>query len=302
MGQVVDGRADLYSLGVMVFEMLAGSLPFAGGAQTLTQMHVSTRAPSLPDELRATLPEGLEEFLESLLKKSPERRPPSAEAAKKTVQRLLRQVRPEDTQMRRNPLLDGPPAVAGTRSPAPSTQLVLPKAVRQSQRRRLIVAGLVLALLLVGVLRALWPSAVAPPPVAVPVAAPAPVVPPVEPVAKAAAEVPEPPPVVTPAVEELPALPPPSAAPAKVPAKPLHGKQPGKVVVEAPECTPDAEWKRNARLSLADLRRMASSSSSKYALFEDQEERISRDIVNATTASDCFQVGRALTKLQEEVQ
>jgi serine/threonine-protein kinase len=302
MGQVVDGRADLYSLGVMVFEMLAGALPFSGGAQTLTQMHVSTRAPSLPDDLRASLPEGLEEFLGLLLEKSPERRPPSAEAAKKTVQRLLRHVRPEDTQMRRNPLLDGPPAVAGTRPPAPSTQLVLPRAVRQSQRRRLVAAGIVIALLLAGALWVLWPRPVAVPQPAVAVPVPAAVVPPVDPPVKPGAEAPALPAVVAPVVEELPALPPPSAVSSKVPGKAPHAKQPGKVVVEAPECTPDAEWKRNALLSLADLRRMAASSPSKFAVFDEQEERISRDVAHATTASDCFQVGRALTKLQEEVQ
>ena len=52
-GEEVDGRADLYSLGVLIWEMLAGSLPFqAGDALSMAVMHAQNPIPKLPLPLR----------------------------------------------------------------------------------------------------------------------------------------------------------------------------------------------------------------------------------------------------------
>ena len=52
-GEDVDGRADLYSLGVLVWEMLAGHLPYeAGDALSMAVMHAQNPIPKLPPHLR----------------------------------------------------------------------------------------------------------------------------------------------------------------------------------------------------------------------------------------------------------
>lgn len=75
----VDQRSDLYSLGAVLFEWLAGRAPFE--AQTLSELAQRHRQDA-PTDLRALapgLPRGVVELVRQLLAKSPERRPDSAQ-------------------------------------------------------------------------------------------------------------------------------------------------------------------------------------------------------------------------------
>ena len=76
----VDGRSDVYSLGVLAYQMLTGRVPFsAGNSVALLMKHVSER-PRPIAELRPDAPRALRDAVERALLKSPEDRWPTAAA------------------------------------------------------------------------------------------------------------------------------------------------------------------------------------------------------------------------------
>ena len=84
-----DERADLYSVGVMLFELLTGSPPFAGkGAGDLMAAHLRDAPPKLRDRVGG-LSQGLEEVVATLLAKSPADRYQSGAAAMEQLDTLL---------------------------------------------------------------------------------------------------------------------------------------------------------------------------------------------------------------------
>jgi eukaryotic-like serine/threonine-protein kinase len=76
---VIDARSDLYSLGLLFYEMLTGVTPFRSASpRELLNLQCTAPAPELPDGVRAGLPRGVEELVFQLLEKAPEKRPASA--------------------------------------------------------------------------------------------------------------------------------------------------------------------------------------------------------------------------------
>ncbi len=76
----IDHRSDLYSLGLVLYEALAGQPPFASESpRELLNLQCTAAPPPLADEIRAGLPRGVERVLLRMLAKAPGDRPASAQ-------------------------------------------------------------------------------------------------------------------------------------------------------------------------------------------------------------------------------
>ena len=74
----LDGRSDIYSLGVLAYQMLTGRVPFrASNSMALLMKHVTERPRSIA-ELRPEVPRAMREAIERALEKAPEDRWPTA--------------------------------------------------------------------------------------------------------------------------------------------------------------------------------------------------------------------------------
>jgi serine/threonine-protein kinase len=85
-GRPSDQRADLYSLGCILYQMLSGRPPFLGDTvNVVLSAHISDPAPPLP----ATVPAALAQMVERLMHKDPARRMRSAREAREAMQAIL---------------------------------------------------------------------------------------------------------------------------------------------------------------------------------------------------------------------
>ena len=93
LGKNIDGRADLYALGVMLYERVAGRLPFdAGDAVAVISQHLHA-PPVPPSTYNEQIDPTLEALILRLLSKQPEDRPASAEAVRQALEEIIAQAR-----------------------------------------------------------------------------------------------------------------------------------------------------------------------------------------------------------------
>ncbi|HEX3539254.1 MAG TPA: serine/threonine-protein kinase [Acidimicrobiales bacterium] len=87
-GREPDARTDLYALGVVLFELVAGLAPFRGATEmAVAVQHLNEPPPHLRD-LRPATPMALDQLVAALLAKQPEQRPPSAAAVRQALSRI----------------------------------------------------------------------------------------------------------------------------------------------------------------------------------------------------------------------
>jgi eukaryotic-like serine/threonine-protein kinase len=74
----IDARSDIYSLGIIIYEMLAGQVPFAGESPTVIMMKQVQDPPPLLRDVRPDLPAGVSAAVSMALSKQPADRPQTA--------------------------------------------------------------------------------------------------------------------------------------------------------------------------------------------------------------------------------
>ncbi|HZX48943.1 MAG TPA: serine/threonine-protein kinase [Nitrospirota bacterium] len=75
-GQPVDGRTDIFSLGIILYEMITGKRPFGGEGKTLATVFndIMQRTPQDPIKISSSVPERLSGLIMKALQKEPEKR------------------------------------------------------------------------------------------------------------------------------------------------------------------------------------------------------------------------------------
>ncbi len=87
-GKAIDRRSDLYSLGVMIYEMSCGKLPFYDESPITVALKQINDAPVSPRSINPAIPRGLEQITLSAMEKDPEMRFQSATQMLRQIARL----------------------------------------------------------------------------------------------------------------------------------------------------------------------------------------------------------------------
>jgi hypothetical protein len=138
LGKAIDGRADVFSLGVVLYEMATGRRPFAGETITETMTQIIRDEPTEPVVVNPGISPGMNEIIQHSLRKNPSERFTSAELV--TVL---------DAQIGRAPTAPYTSANEVTAKAAAPTILTGAKTIQESAPRRRSAVPAVIAVMVV---------------------------------------------------------------------------------------------------------------------------------------------------------
>ncbi len=125
-GLAVDHRADLFSLGIVLYQMTTGKRPFRGDDTFAVLTALATDTPPAPAALNPAVPPALSALIERLLAKEPgDRWPPTAQAVADELARLTDHPLPAPVPVFVPPTLPAPPVEDRT---ADLTEVLAPRA------------------------------------------------------------------------------------------------------------------------------------------------------------------------------
>ena len=125
-GEELDGRTDIFSLGLVIYEMATGVPAFSGATSGVIQEAILNRVPVSPLRLNLELPPKLEEIIAKALEKDPDMRYQSASDLRTDLKRLKR-----DTDSGRS----------GTQLPVAESASLAPAQTSQAQQKAMTEAA-----------------------------------------------------------------------------------------------------------------------------------------------------------------
>ena len=143
-GSHIDARSDLYSAGVVLYEMITGRLPFEGDTPVSVAIQHINSIPLSPRELDPTIPEALEAITMKAMAPNPDNRYPSADAMLADLEEFRKnpninfdfsasEFHPEEEDVDRTQIHTVPPRTSAGRREMPAS-----KPERQDRRARRI--------------------------------------------------------------------------------------------------------------------------------------------------------------------